>query len=464
MLSKAKDVECIRKTQLKPNGEIRYHIFPNGLRFIYEPIYTNSPITTIVAYCNVGSANETNEIRGAAHFIEHCIFKGTRKLSNIDIFMQYDNAGASINAYTEKRFTKYFVKVPADKTNTCVQILGDMLLHSTFSSREFVKEEKVVIEENLRSADDPLSTIDDMYNSLIYAGTSYECPIDHISYHKHPFSRQKILDFYRLFYCPDRIILSIVSSLSYQQIIKMVEKSPFAKNIIHANIDKNRDAIRFLPPTPQSGILYKVFNQPNLNTIHMTISFRTCSLFSNDVHIFKLLQHIMSGTFGSMLSVILREENGLTYTSDSMIQHIETTGDFTIYVQLDKTKLLHNGKNPGVLPIIIHLLNSLVQDGVPKKTFQTAKTNMRGKMMLGIEHSNIQASHNGLEWLLYSKIESVIPYQDLYKSTIEPIRLQDINNIIRHYFKKSAMFVCLVGSSLPSEKSIQRECEKFRPV
>ena len=477
MFNKISDTECIRKMQIQPksNGNISSYTFPNGLRLIYEPPYTNMPITTIVAYCNVGSANETNELRGASHFIEHCIFKGTNKLSNIDIFTKYDNAGATLNAYTEKRFTKYFVKTVAEKTDVCIQILSDMLLHSTFPSSEFVKEEKVVIEENLQSVDDPSYTIDDMYNSLIYKGTSYEYPVDHISYHKRPFSRQMILDFYRQFYRPDQIIVSIVSTLSFKQIVKMVKQSPFSKKMVrfsyqHANVNNNVDKyiIRFLPPPIQSGILYKMSKTPNLETTHLTISFRTCSLFSNDVYIFKLLQHIMSGTFGSMLSILLREKNGLTYSSTSMIQHIETTGDFTIYVQLDKTKLLHNetdnkNRNLGVLPLIIGLLNDIVQDGIPKKTFETAKINMRGKMVLDSEKSTVQASHNGLEWLLYSKIDSVIPYQDLYKTYIEPITLKDVNDVIRHYFKKSAMFICLVGSSLPSMKSIERECEKFIP-
>lgn len=447
--------------QIQHNGKIRSYIFTNGLRLIYEPPYTNVPITTIAAYCNVGSANETNEIRGASHFIEHCIFKGTNKLSNLDIFVRYDSAGAILNAYTEKRFTKYFVKVDANQTDICLQTLGDIMLHSTFPRGEFVKEENVVIEENLQSADDPLYAIDQMYNSLIYAGSSYEYPVDHISYHKHSFSRKSILDYYQRFYRPHQIVLSIVSTVPFKEIVEIIKKTTFSKKMV-GFLSDNKYNIRFSPPLPQSGILYKTLKKPNIETIHLTISFRTCSLFSKDIHILKVLQHIMSGTFGSMLSVILREKNGLTYSSSATTQNFETTGDFTIYVQLDKTKLLKNGsRDLGVLPLIINLLNDLIQNGVPNNIFKTAKSNIRGKMMLNTERSNKQVSHNGLEWLLYSNIESVIPYKDLYQSIIEPITLQDINNVIRHYFKKSTMVVCIIGDNIPAMKSIKHECEKL---
>lgn len=458
-------IECVRKTEPKPNGKIRSHIFSNGLRLIYEPPYTNIPITTIYAYCNVGSVNESNNLRGASHFIEHCIFKGTKKLTNLEIFNNYDNAGASLNAFTERRVTYYFVKMDAKNTEICIQTLGDMMLYSTFPSSEFVKEEKVVIEENLIATDNAEITISDLYNSIMYAGSSYEHPIDDISFHKRPFCRKDVIDYYHKFYRPNQIVLSIVSTLSFQKIVKMIEHSPFSKYKPLSMPIPDKYAIQFCSPRPQSGIIYKVLKKSNIETLHLTISFRTCSFFSHDKYIFELLQHIMSETFGNMLSVLLRENNGLTYTSSTINQNIETTGDFTIYAQLNKTKLLRNGiHNLGVLPLIISLLNDLVQHGVPNKTFKTAKTNMRGQMMLDTEKSNIQASRNGLEWLLRSKIDAVIPYQDLYESTIAPITQKDLHHVIRHYFKKSSMVVCLVGDKFPSMKLIEHECEKFIPL
>lgn len=447
----------------KFKSNIQTHIFDNGLRLIYEKPHTSLPITSIHAYCNIGSANEIDGIRGAAHFIEHMCFKGTKKIPQPrNIYLAYDEAGAVLNAMTEKRYTVYLVKTAADFTHNCIDMLSDMMLNSVFHRENFVKEEKVVIEEVLRTADDAEDIVGNLSGSVIYSGSSYAFPVDTVEYHQRPFSYSKIVDIYRLFYRPENIILSIVSSLPFSQIIHMVNTSYFARKMA-ANMNNNPYNI-IVPAQPNNtngGIIYRMKSKPNTQTIHLNISFRTCSIYSDDWHTLSVLRHILSGTFGSILSTLLRDKNGLTYTSNANSTYYEHTGDFTIYVQVDHHKILKNGKKQGVLPIIIQLLNQLVNHGISANELKIAKQNIRGKMTIGLENSMTQSRHNGLEWLLYSDVNKIVPVDKLYDVNVKPITVKNIHDVIRKYFHKTSMFVCMVGDHLPSQALVEHECEQF---
>ena len=100
--------------------EIQTHTFPNGFKVVYQKCLQPLPITTIYTFCKVGSAYETDKVRGASHFVEHMCFKGTHKREKArDILKKYDEIGAFFNAYTEKRFTAYMVKCNDDYVHHC---------------------------------------------------------------------------------------------------------------------------------------------------------------------------------------------------------------------------------------------------------------------------------------------------------------------------------------------------------
>ena len=137
-----------------------YH---NGFKIIYEKSSIELPLTTIFIFCNIGSVHETENLKGAAHFIEHMCFKGTKKiLHSKDIFFEYSKNGSYLNAYTNKRYTCYTIKCQDKYVKHSLEILSDMLINSTFNEKEFEKEEKVIVEENNNDNNDPESIIEDV--------------------------------------------------------------------------------------------------------------------------------------------------------------------------------------------------------------------------------------------------------------------------------------------------------------
>lgn len=448
---------------------IKTHTFKNGFRLIWEKSYNRVPLTTIYIFCNVGSIHEPHDIKGAAHFIEHMCFKGTKTMPLAkDIYGEYDEIGAKFNASTDKHYTNYYVRTQDQYAAHCMHMLSDMVLNSIFKRSELLKEEHVVIEENIRNADDTGNIAVEMMDRLIYKGSPYNLPIDTLDYHKKSFDYGKVVDMYRQYYVPSNMILSIATNLEFDDVVKMIKKTYFVKT--DKSADKNiSSCLRLSYTSPiQSEIQYNIFEKPDLKAMKILISFRTCGMHNKDKYSLNLLRRILSGSLGSRLSLLLREDNGLTYTSDIYTTYYEATGEFTIVAELDKTKLIHNGKKRGVLPLIIGMLNDLIQTGVTADEVKRVHTNFLGSDLFKMEYNMSQAFHNGQELLNNTNLDDsannsykVVQYKDIYDVYYKDIKKKDLNRIVDTYLKKTNMNVCLVGSDLVSLSIIKKECEKI---
>lgn len=459
---------------------IQHHIFPNGLRVIYQKPRNNLPITCIHGFCDVGSIHEPDSIRGVAHFVEHMCFKGTKRITQPkDIFAVYDNVGAFLNAYTSKRYTEYIVKVNDEYVDNCMYMLSDMMMNSTFPKKEFVREEKVVIEENLRSRDNAKTNLNDMSDSLLYQGSSFSFPVDMIQYHRTPYDYKKIVDFYRHFYRPENMVISVVSELSLPRILQIIKESFFVKQLPKKYIlsplpneqftTHPKYAVQY-STVHQTKIQYLLMKKPGVNTIHMNISFRTCSQTMDDKYVLILLSNILGvgGMFGSRLPMLLREKHGLTYESKASTNYYEQAGDFTVYAQFDHTKVFHNhvgnntkSKSKGVLPLLIEMFTDLVRRGVSQLELDTAKRNMQEKMKMDLEDSANLAECNGRDLLLYSDPTRIIAYDQYFEKHIKPITRKMVLSAIRKYFRKDRMVITMVSDHLPEQSRVEKECELF---
>jgi predicted Zn-dependent peptidase len=444
------------------------HTFPNGFTLIYEKPTNNSPLSSLQLFCDVGSVNEYDGIRGASHFIEHMCFKGTKKFpQSKDILVAFDEFGADFNAYTEKRMTCYHIKCNKEHINNCIQLVSDMLLNSIFDKTEYKKEYEVVIEENIRNENDHDVIVDENLDMLLYKGSSYEFHIDNIHFHNKPLKYNDVLEYYKNFYIPNRFVLSIVSNISFDKIISFVKKSYFIKNDRgNANsptITNNEFILRHsinLNITPQTEIQYNLHKKVGIVTNVLSIGFRTCNDLCSDKYALTLLDTMFNGLSGK-LSILLRENNGLTYTSSSSVNFYEHIGDFVISAETDSKKLLKNGNKKGVLPLIIGLLNDLIKNGVSNKEVEMAKKMKQEKMNINKEDNYNLAEHNGREMLLYGNADNIISYTHLFDSCYKDLNKTQINNVITKYFKPENMSICIVGEHIPSLSIIKTECEKL---
>lgn len=441
---------------------INTYTFSNGFRIIYEKSKNKFPLTNFHVYCDVGSVYEDENTRGASHFIEHMIFKGTKRMDNaIDIIRSYDDVGAYFNATTTQRFTNYIVKCEDDVFGKLIDILSDLLFNSIFNKKEYEKEKNVVIEENLSTDNEDL--IWDMTTEMNYKNTNYQYPVDHIKYHtKKSLEYNSILDFYDKFYQPHNMILSVTTNIPFIKLIKILKTTFFYKKITkYREQSIYQKAVFYKQLYEKNKIEYNIKKSNNDDVTYLHLSFRICNQYSNDVYPLRFLSNIIGGYFSSRLFVLLRENNGLTYSSYADININEISGDFTIGVKSNPSKLIKNKKKKGVLPIIIDMLNDLYKNGISDEELELTKNYIKGTMNSDLEKNITYTNYNGKYMLIYDGLKDYVSYDKLFETYYEPLTKLEINNIIKKYFLKSNLNVCLLGKMNPSENVIKKECENL---
>lgn len=436
--------------------KIETFTYPNGFRVIYQKSYNSSNTTHIHAFCDVGSVYEPDDIRGASHFIEHMCFKGTKKIPKTkDLLYYYDQIGAYFNAYTEKRFTAYTLKCMDEYVENSLKIMSDMILNSKFKKEDFKKEEMVVIEENIQDSDDLFQVLFDNINGLMYNGSSFQYPVDHVLYHKNKYNYEKIMNYYHTFYQPSRMVLSIVSNIPFVKFKNFLKSTYFLKKT-----EQKQQNFAFINYnlTPQNDIQISLMEKKNVNTTHLMIGFR---VLKKDKYILQFLKHILSSTFNSRLFMLLRNDEGLTYTSKVYIDFNEHNGEFILYAEANKEKIIKNGSKPGVFPIIINMIRSLIRNGVTQKEIEMAKGFIKGQMNMSLEHNEKIVSHNGSNFLIYPD-EPVDELSTIYDKFYKNITKEHIHKIIKEYFLCNNMTICMIGNDLASTAIIKKIAHKIR--
>jgi len=437
---------------------LQQYTFPNGFRLIYEKPLNSVNLTSIYVFCELGSKKETDENRGVSHFIEHMCFKGTRKIPQTKTLNKvYDEFGSYINAFTMKKYTCFVLKCQDPFVKKSVLVLSDMLMNSKFSAKDFEREKKVVVEENILNSDHPQKILENEVNAMIYKGSQYAFPVDTLCYHNAGSLQYKpTLETYKKFYRPENFVISIVSHLSFEEIIEIIKKSDFMRTC-KLCIPKSLH-IEY-PIYSQNDIQYQLILKPKINTTNLVLAFRTCSYFSPDQYPLMLLQNIIGGSMrSSRLFTILRDTNGLTYTSTASTSFYEIMGDFKIYAEFDQTKLLKTQTKLGVLPLILQMLNDLVKHGITENELRVCKNNLKGYMLLQQEKSELQTLYNGEQVILFGK-KDIISYSDYFETFLQPISQKQVNEIIKKYVKKDQMSVCIVSGKNDSLPAIKRICE-----
>jgi predicted Zn-dependent peptidase len=438
-------------------SELLEYTFDNGLKLIYQKRLSSS-ISAINVFCDVGSNYEPKPLGGVSHFIEHMVFKGTPTLPTAkDISEIFDSVGAYINAYTDKNATCYITKCESSYFERCLLTISDILMNSTFKRDEFEKEKFVVIEEINKSKDNTSSYLSDKYYELVFKGTSLARPIggeeDIILQYKH----EDVLDYYKHFYTPENMVVSVCTNIPYPIVINFIKKSHFLSNrqstyLYHNKMEYIVDSTLQL----QNKIEINVIDR-ELEQTHIAIGFRTTNMYDNDRYVLDMIEYILSGNMSSRLFTNLREKNGLTYNIDVDNSNYEFSGTFAILTSVDKSKVIHNGNKKGAIPIIIDTLNDLIENGISEDELNKIRGFIKGSLTLEYEDSLNVSDYNGRMILFDYPI--IIPLNKLY-DVYKSITIEDINSAIRSYFTKSRMNVFIIGQNI-NKKDIYTECDKL---
>ena len=319
---------------MQENLQTFYHILPNGVKIVHRQ--TPSPVAYVGVMVGAGTRDELPEENGMAHYIEHCVFKGTTHHSARQIIHAIEGIGGEINAYTTKEETTFYAAILCEHVQLTLHLIAEMILQPTFKKEETDKERMVILDEIESYNDSPSELIYDDFETLVFSGTSLEMPIlgtkktlRHIS-SKPDFP----LNWMKTHYTPDRMVVFCQGNIKPEKIFKLAEKE------FSGVTSRNTREIPAKYPrnTRENGLEneHERSFKKHTHQVHAMLGGKAYPIgHENQLTMFLLNNILGGGSLNSRLNLSLREAKGLVYTIESTYTPLSDTGYWCVYWACD---------------------------------------------------------------------------------------------------------------------------------
>lgn len=390
------------------------HTLDNGIRLIHK--HSDSGVAHLGVTIDIGSREETEHENGIAHFLEHCIFKGTENRSSARILSRIDGVGGELNAYTGKEEIVVFCTFLDKYYTRATELLYDIFFHSVFPEKEIEKEKSVVIEEINSYEDTPMDLIYDEFESLVFGNTGLGRMILGTPEKVKSFSPEDIKNFIGRNWFTNLISVSTVGNIDFDRWVRLCEKY-FGR--VDSNLTKRQR---------KQSYKYKaqeiVCNRDTYQA-HVMIGAPCYDYRSEKKVAFSLLNNILgSSAMNSALNMHIREKYGFTYTVESSYSAYSDNGIFQVYAGTEEQ---HIDKT-------ISLIKKELQRFADKRLTQSqlfkAKEQFKGQISIQNDYNREEMLSMGKSLLNYGKVQSM---QETFED-IDAIRAEDILQVAREIF------------------------------
>lgn len=393
--------------------------------------YEGTDAATVLVLTKVGSRYEYAEINGASHFIEHLMFKGTKKRpKTIDISRALDAVGALYNAYTGKDRTGYYVKIDGKHVEMAIDVLHDMLFHSKFDPVELNRERGVIIEEINMYRDNPMMHVEDILEEVMFDGSTlgWEIAGSHKTMREMP--RSKIIKFRDEYYTPSRMVVVVAGKID-RRTLGWVKKT-FGTVKPAKEPSKDFKVFGEFKETkkPKVKLQYKDTAQ-----IQVAMGFPSYGMEDKRNPALELLAIILGGTMSSRLFISVRERRGLAYFVRATNDPYEDVGKFMIQSGLDKTRL------PLALKTIRKEVRDIKKNGVTARELREAKDHLSGKLLLRLENSSERAEWYGRQEIFLSKVKT----PKSYMKELDEVTRSQVKKVANEVMDEKKLSIAVIG-------------------
>jgi Predicted Zn-dependent peptidases len=395
------------------------HTLPNGLRIIHAPSLSK------VAYCgfavNAGTRDETENEQGMAHFVEHLSFKGTEKRKAWHILNRMENVGGDLNAYTNKEETVIYSAFLTEHFSRAVDLLADIVFHSTFPQREIDKEVEVIIDEIKSYDDTPSELIFDDFEDLIFKNHPLGRNILGKPEQLKSFTTSDALNFISRYYQPTNMVFFVLGNFDFKKVVRIVEKSVGSVSFIEYNY------LRTPPPiyVPEQLTVPKDTHQA-----HVMIGGRGYDAYDEKRTALYFLNNILGGPgMNSKLNVSLRERRALVYSVESNLTSYTDTGVFCIYFGTDPADV------DACLRLTYKELKHLRDVKMTSSQLNAAKKQLIGQIGVASDNNENNALDMAKSFLHYNKYDSP---ESLFQR-IEALTAEDLLEVANEMFEEEKL-------------------------
>jgi len=358
----------------------------NGLRIVTDRIDTVDT-ASLGLWVDVGTRHEAPAVNGAAHFLEHMAFKGTERRSARAIAEEIEAVGGHLNAYTSRESTAYYAKVLKEDVPLALDILADILMHSTFDPAEFERERTVILQEIGQANDTPDDIIFDHFQERAFPDQAMGRPTL-----GHPeiirgLSRQSVISYLRDHYGAARMVLSASGNLDHDRFVDLADRLLSAMPAIGA---KGREVAT--DPARYIGGEYR--QHRDLEQLHLVLGFPGLVLGDPDYYAASVLSTALGGGMSSRLFQEVREKRGLVYTIHSFAHSFRDGGLFGIYAGTGEAEAEE------LVPVLCDEMMRLA-DGLSEIELARAKAQMKAGLLMSLESTGARCEQMAQHMLIH---------------------------------------------------------------
>jgi len=375
-----------------PDQGLAYQMtqLPTGARFIVAPMRERASVALAVMFA-AGSRHEAGDQCGLAHFIEHMVFKGSRRYpTSREISEAIEGVGGSLNAATDKELTMFWARVPADQVGVAVDVLADMVFAGNFDPEEVAKERQVVIEELRMYLDNPQEHVHTVFDEVMWPDHPLGRDTAGTEETVRSFTREDCLGYLREQYHADALLVSVAGAVDTDEVMERMVP------VLGSWGDGARP--RCLPAEPvAAGPSVRLVSR-RTEQANMVVGTRGCSYLDADRFVLDMLTTILGEGMSSRLFMELRERRGLVYDVHAFTTKHRDTGALGIYVGCEPQRA------PDALAAVVAELSRLAAEPVGGGELQKAREFTKGRMRLQLEATGALCNFLGQQELLMGEI------------------------------------------------------------
>ena len=417
---------------------LRRTTLPGGLRVVTECL-PGVHSASVGVWVGVGSRDEGASVAGAAHFLEHLLFKATPTRTAVQIAQAVDAVGGELNAFTAKEHTCYYAHVLDSDLELAVELVADVVLNGVCAPDDVELERDVVLEEIAMRDDDPEDAIGDVFLAALFGrhpvGRPVVGTVDSVS----SMTRAQLHSFHVRRYTPERMVVAVAGNVDHDQVVSLVRR------YFGARLERGRMPV---PPRKGAG---RVAGRPALTLCrrdaeqtHMTLGVRCPGRHWEHRWALAVLNTAIGGGLSSRLFQQIREERGLAYTVYSTVDTFAESGALSVYTACLPERFAD------VVGVTTSVLETVACDGITADECRIAKGSLRGGLVLGLEDSASRMNRIGRSELNYGEHRSI----GHTLAQIDSVTLDEVNAVARRVLS-GPYGAAVLGRTRPNANCLQ---------
>jgi predicted Zn-dependent peptidase len=391
---------------MSTNGSVRVTTLDNGLRVATDTMPAVES-AAIGVWASVGTRSEPRPVNGVAHMLEHMAFKGTARRTARDIAEQIEAVGGHINAYTSRESTAYYARLLADDVPLAVDILADILQHSTFEDQELERERAVVLQEIGQAEDTPDDIIFDHFQETAYPDQPMGRPVLGSVETVSAMSRDALMGYMREHYTGERLVLAAAGRVDHDKLVALA-KEAFAPT-------RRANGTAADPARYQGGGFREA---RELEQVHVVLGFKGFGFRDPDYYAASVFSTLLGGGMSSRLFQEIREKRGLVYSIYSFSSSYSDTGLFGVYAGTGESEV------ESLIPLVCDELKKVAENPTHEEV-DRARAQLRAGILMAQESTSARCEQLANQLLVWGKPLS----RDEVMARVEAVRETDVARV-----------------------------------